>query len=144
MSSSPNLFSSAQCLGYRNERGELTDELCQPTEEIIVKHLRRVLRDTGAKTVFVATDNDGMNGVFNAHFGGSVSFKSLPSSPSDPRLELAILGRANHFVGNCVSSFSAFVKRERDVQGFPSTFFGYPTEKRKKKQKAKTHDPGEL
>jgi len=57
--------------------------------------------------------------------------------PSNPHLELAILGMSNHFVGNCISSFTAFVKRERDSRGLPSTFWAFPLEKPKK---ANQHD----
>jgi len=129
ISSSPNLFSAAQCLGYRNEFGKATNEMCFPGKDLILKHVRRAVKEVKAKAVYVASDNDHMVEFLSKAFkkAGVKIYKQLDYA--DPHLDLVILAKSNHFIGNCISSFSAFVKRERDVDGLPSSFWGFPPPK---------------
>lgn len=132
---SSNLFSSPQCLGYRNEKGSLTLEMCLPSKEIIIRQIKRQIKNhkeayknNEIKSVFVASDNNHMIHDLNEALKRmDITVVKLPEN--NPHLDLAILGMSNHFIGNCVSSYSAFVKRERDAKGFPSTFWAFPAEK---------------
>lgn len=130
VSFTPNLFAAPQCLGYRNERGKATMSMCLPSFELIVRHLKRVIRNgNDIKSVFVASDNNYMLDKL----GEALARMKIPvfrqEPPASPHLDLAILGRANYFIGNCISSFSAFVAREREVKGFPTFFWGFPNER---------------
>lgn len=123
--------------------------MCLPSEEIIVKQLRRAISDHGAKTVFVASDHDHMTKTLaHKYFKRSdVAFVKAETREDaggpDPHLDLYVLSRGNFFIGNCVSSFSSFVKRLRDDLGIPSGFWAFPPEKRDLRTKGR-HDPGEL
>lgn len=80
------------------------------------------------KSVFVASDSNHMLAdLEDALKRSKVSVHKLDEP--NPHVELAVLGLSNHFIGNCISSFTAFVKRERDTKGFPSSFWAFPPEK---------------
>lgn len=134
---SPNLFSAAQCLGYRNEKGKATTDMCLPTKETIIRQLKRIIKNYNnlngdnhkhIKSIFVASDNNHMLDELNAALK-RMKVKAYKYFESNPHVDLAIMGRSNHFVGNCISSFSSFVKRERDAKGKPSSFWAFPSEK---------------
>ena len=124
---SPMLFAAAQCVGYKQEHGPATKSMCLPSKDEIVRQVRRAIKATKATWVFVASDSDHMK----EELANTLKTKVVTLAENDPHLDLAILGLSNHFVGNCISSFSAFVKRERDVRGFPTTFFGFPPSRRR-------------
>jgi len=125
-SSSPSLFSSPQCLGYRGQLGKLTHQLCLPSSAAVLHQLDRALAVTGATKVFVASDSDHMMDRFLARWPGVHFYRQERESDDSFLLDLVLLGQSYHFIGNCVSSFSAFVKRERDVAGRSSEFWNFP------------------
>ena len=138
---SPNLFAAAQCLGYRNEKGSATMEMCLPTSDIIIRQIKRHIKQTKEtmpnneiKSIFVASDNNHMVKELNDALK-RMKITAYKLDDSYPHVDLAILGMSNHFIGNCISSFSAFVKRERDTKGFPSSFWAFPAEKPQSKKK---------
>lgn len=47
----------------------------------------------------------------------------------DPHFDLAVLGQADHYIGNCVSTFSAFAARERRVNNKSVEFWAFHPEK---------------
>ncbi|XP_061401462.1 GDP-fucose protein O-fucosyltransferase 1 [Musca vetustissima] len=138
------LFASPQCLGYNNEKGNLYPELCMPPKEHIIRQIKRLIKNVKQdhpkneiRSIFVASDaNHMITELNNALQRMNITAYRLPED--NPHLDLAILGMSNHFIGNCISSYSAFVKRERDVKGFPSYFWAYPKEK--ERQHMKVHE----
>jgi len=72
--------------------------------------------------VFVVSEIDDILERF-AHDHPDLEFIKLDQA--NPHVELAILGKADHAIVNCVSVASAFVKRHRDVDGLPTEFWSF-------------------
>lgn len=122
---SPSLFAAPQCLGYSSSQ-KATKEMCFPSEETIIKQVKRLVRSAGnILSVVVASDSNHMLPPLTKALS-RMEVKVVKAEGSTPHVELAVLGLSNYFIGNCISSFTAFVKRERDVRGLPSAFWAFP------------------
>ena len=133
---SPSLFSAPQCLGYKNEEGEATREMCLPSKDTIIRQVKQLIkyynglgdRNKVVKFVFVASDSNHMLEELASALR-TLDVTVVSDVRRDPHLDLVILAKSNHFIGNCISSYSSFVKRERDVWKFPTSFWGHTPKK---------------
>lgn len=125
----PNMFAAKQCTGERGEYGTTTSEMCFPSTKTVTQQVKKEVEKVGAKTVFIATDFNDLIPELSQVLAG-VKLVRQPE-PASPLLDLAVLGRSDHFIGNCVSTFTAFVKRERDVRRLPSSFWAFQRKKRR-------------
>lgn len=116
-----NLMASTQCLG-ENPTVAVTPEMCLPSKTTVFNKIRNVISEYNLTRIFIATD-------YNAYLTEMrFEFSEAQIEILDPevaQVDLYILGRSTVFIGNCVSSFSSFVRREREVAGKPSRYFGF-------------------
>jgi len=120
------LFCSEQCTGYNKER-QLTFEMCAPSAKEIMKTVKKYVKKVSAKRLFIGTDNNSMIPEFRKALKKmevSIHVRHGDSEADDPIIDIAIMTKADYFIGNCVSSFSAFVNRQRTAREKPVTFFG--------------------
>lgn len=114
---SPKLFSAAQCVGYRNENGVATKEMCEPTKESIIKQIKQELKTYHIKfptndinSIFVASDNDFLISELNEAFK-RLKISAFRTNDKNPHLDLMILEKSNLFIGNfrdCISHTKTF------------------------------------
>lgn len=128
---SPKLFSAPQCVGYLNEKGKATMDMCFPTKELIIKQIKQEIKtyhakypNNAIKSIFVASDNDHMISELNDGLK-RLKIQAFRTGERNPHLDLMILEKSNYYIGNCISSFSAFVIRSRSVRGFPYAFWAF-------------------
>lgn len=123
----PHFMSSPQCVGYVKYKAlKLTQEMCLPPKDMILQNVLEIIKKYNATTLFVATDKDAMVNEFK-----NLPVKVVRYFEDYPVLDLAILTYSEAFIGNCVSSFTAFVVRHREVEGKPNYFFAFDREQNK-------------
>ena len=95
-----------------------------PSRDAVKKQVKKRLKKMKAKTLFVASDDDHMIDEFTQYLKKLQVTVVKLDSPS-PHVDLAILAKADHYICNCVSSFSAFAVRERLVTNKPVSFWSF-------------------
>ena len=121
-----NYMASPQCLDDYDGTKELTKEMCLPSKRTILEQLESLLVEKGIRNVYIATDKDPMLNDIRSRLEGRIPRLNLVHhDPWLPLIDLAVLGRSEHFIGNCVSSFTSFVKRFRDVHNKTTYFWAF-------------------
>jgi len=119
-----NFFGSAACLGYENQKGFLSKEICAPSRKTIIKQLREAVKKHKINSIYISTDNDDMESSIKKNFPKLTVYSSGPHS--DFKVDLCVMELANHWIGNCVSTFSSFVYRTRMLKKMDYGFWAFP------------------
>jgi len=138
------LFSSQQCSNLLETKPKaLPYELCMPSEDTIISYIGNAIQKLRSITkrlaVYISTDYDTPNLWLNlnANFPNidfvtpkatySNSTKLVEHNQRDPIIDLHLMANSNYFIGNCISSFTAFVSRMRKANSSlekTTVFFG--------------------
>jgi peptide-O-fucosyltransferase len=86
--------------------------------------------------LYIASDGNHMTDKFQKYFGKKYDLKIIkyerPPSQSEgeaAHMDLYILSIAKNAIVNCPSTFSAFAKRQRDLLGKSTDFWGVENDK---------------
>ncbi|CAF0738928.1 unnamed protein product [Adineta steineri] len=122
---SRSYMASPQCLDLPSSTHTyVTHKICYPSDNDILRLLKNIILRTRIHNIYVATDKRPMIKEIQEYLSAQrVHVKHL--DPWLPIIDVAMLAHANYFIGNCVSSFTSFVKRARDVQNLPTAFWGF-------------------
>ncbi|XP_001199864.2 GDP-fucose protein O-fucosyltransferase 1 isoform X2 [Strongylocentrotus purpuratus] len=118
----PRLLSSHQCLGvHPTSTTTVHRQLCMQSEELVSEEVRALLEEKETRTIFIATDHVSMQDDLQRDFP---DLNVVTMDPERPQLDMYVLGEADHFIGNCISAFTAFVRRHRDDAQLETRYFG--------------------
>jgi len=108
--------------------------MCEPRQDDYVNAVQNALERTSSCHVFVASDlkPSKLSKLLSSKLLKPPSSRSDCSSvtlfsqqnSADPLVDLAVMAQGTHFIGNCVSSFTAIVARERRASARTTTYWG--------------------
>ncbi|KAL4235589.1 GDP-fucose protein O-fucosyltransferase 1 [Mactra antiquata] len=116
-------MASTQCFSATSGR-KITEDICLPSKEVVLSLLDKVIKETDARVIYVATDKNPLIKEISERFI-DLKVEVYHQDPWLPQLDLYILGQSDHFIGNCVSSFTSFVARQRAISNQPTSFWGF-------------------
>jgi len=117
----PRYMASPQC---NHEGFMVSREICLPPDNYILLQTLNEAIGRNATTLFVSTDNRTLRPELEAIFARANREVTIVDGTGDVAMDLMIHGQADYFFGNCVSTFTSFIKRDRDIHRLPSGFWG--------------------
>lgn len=126
------LFSSQQCFGENKNNRAVTFDLCMPSSTQIINSIRSELNEYNQnshhepiKHIYIATDFDNETLWIDLHRNipdMTVIAPTITIKPDGTQTrhqsshfitDIYLMSYSNLFIGNCISSFTAFVSRYR-------------------------------
>ncbi|KAI3380148.1 hypothetical protein SNEBB_006915 [Seison nebaliae] len=122
-----HLFSSAQCLGESFQYGKLTKELCYCSNDRLFSDINDGIKEISAKSLFIASDSQEVTELVEKKFEKIINVFHYDDiyDHESTHIDLYILTKADLAIVNCISTFSAFAVRERQMTKKPTKFFGF-------------------
>ena len=117
--------------GYASSSIPVPFRLCRPSNGHMARRIVAASKDAKTKTIYLAADcAKCAEAVAKAVTDIDPSLRVVMDASNGPILDLQLLTSARTFIGNCASSFSAFVRRARqvvaDAAHDPNSNFGSP------------------
>eukprot|EP00042_Codosiga_hollandica_P039512 m.332225 g.332225 ORF g.332225 m.332225 type:complete len:370 (-) comp55631_c0_seq16:222-1331(-) len=120
-------MASSQC---NAPNGAVTLEMCMPSMEAMVVQLESMITQTGLRSLYIGSDDVpsviSLRNALNAGKAAGEHVAVVQWNDADPFTDLRIFTLADHFIGNCVSSFTSVAVRYRRLEGKPVAFWGLP------------------
>lgn len=131
MSDSSKFMASYQCFLDEN-KDPLSKEICVPSVDQIIEQMNHALDFFNIKSLFISTDDLKLTKQLKLHKKHLKVLIPNETSFDSTVLNIAILSKSQHFIGNCISSFSAIVSNYRRYRNLSYSFWNVQNDLYKK------------